>query len=120
MPSNGPFHRYPVDCWRFYPDSGVALQNWARRNGVQATMLESFTGPQNSGTWNDFVAVFVKNEAEAGRYPSRITEHYSAVTNGLVGGDDQFINERFWPADQATLPRRAMRRIKAMFGRYPD
>jgi SAM-dependent methyltransferase len=26
-PSNGPFHRFPVDCWRFYPDSGVALQN---------------------------------------------------------------------------------------------
>jgi SAM-dependent methyltransferase len=24
-PSNGPFHRYPVDCWRFYPDSGNAL-----------------------------------------------------------------------------------------------
>src|SRR4051812_2658915 len=22
VPSNGAFHRYPVDCWRFYPDSG--------------------------------------------------------------------------------------------------
>ena len=26
-PSNGAFHRYPVDCWRFYPDSGKALVN---------------------------------------------------------------------------------------------
>jgi SAM-dependent methyltransferase len=25
VPSNGPFHRHPVDCWRFYPDSGDAL-----------------------------------------------------------------------------------------------
>lgn len=24
-PSSGDFHRYPVDCWRFYPDSGRAL-----------------------------------------------------------------------------------------------
>jgi SAM-dependent methyltransferase len=33
VPSNGQFHRYPVDCWRFYPDSGVALQNWGKRSG---------------------------------------------------------------------------------------
>jgi hypothetical protein len=120
VPSNGPFHRYPVDCWRFYPDSGGALQNWARRNGVQALMLESFTGPQNTGAWNDFVAVFVKDAEEAKRYPKRITDRYSEVTNGLVGGGEGFINERFWPADQATLTRRAMRRVKALFGKRPD
>jgi SAM-dependent methyltransferase len=120
VPSNGPFHRYPVDCWRFYPDSGVALQNWARRNGVQALMLESFTGPQNTGAWNDFVAVFVKDAKETKHYPRRIMSHYSHVTNGLVAGDDQFINERFWTADQATLPRRALRRIRAAFGKHPD
>lgn len=28
-PSNGAFHRYPVDCWRFYPDAGDALVRWA-------------------------------------------------------------------------------------------
>ena len=27
-PSNGEFHRYPVDCWRFYPDAAQALVNW--------------------------------------------------------------------------------------------
>jgi SAM-dependent methyltransferase len=27
VPSNGDYHIYPVDCWRFYPDSGIALQN---------------------------------------------------------------------------------------------
>jgi len=26
-PSNHEFHRYPLDCWRFYPDAGVALCN---------------------------------------------------------------------------------------------
>ena len=35
VPSNGAFHRYPVDCWRFYPDSGGALVKWAQRNGYR-------------------------------------------------------------------------------------
>ena len=26
--SNGDYHSWPVDCWRFYPDSGIALINW--------------------------------------------------------------------------------------------
>lgn len=42
-PSNGVFHRYPVDCWRFYPDSGRALVTWAKRNQINATVL---------GGWN--------------------------------------------------------------------
>ena len=31
VPSNGNFHRYPVDCWRFYRNSGNALARWAQR-----------------------------------------------------------------------------------------
>ena len=27
-PSAGPVHRYPVDCWRFYPDAYKALSEW--------------------------------------------------------------------------------------------
>ena len=33
VPSTGSFHRYPVDCWRFYPDSGAALVKWAQLHG---------------------------------------------------------------------------------------
>ena len=43
-PSNGAYHRYPVDCWRFYPDSGVALQNWGNRSGYECALLEFFIG----------------------------------------------------------------------------
>jgi SAM-dependent methyltransferase len=35
VPSNGSFHRYPVDCWRFYPDSGAALARWGQHNGYR-------------------------------------------------------------------------------------
>jgi SAM-dependent methyltransferase len=29
-PTAGPVHRYPVDCWRFYPDAYAALSKWAK------------------------------------------------------------------------------------------
>lgn len=63
-PSNGPFHRYPVDCWRFYPDSGRALEAYARKNGHTLMLVESFTADRRNDTWNDFVAVFKKGEED--------------------------------------------------------
>lgn len=33
-PSRGPEHRFPVDCWRFYPDGFRALARWARLDVV--------------------------------------------------------------------------------------
>jgi SAM-dependent methyltransferase len=92
VPSNGAFHRHPVDCWRFYPDSGIALQNWGRRNGYPVVLLESFVGLQNGDTWNDFVAVFLKDPAYLGRYPERLLDRHRDVMNGLCYGADDFIN----------------------------
>jgi len=57
-PSNHAFHRYPVDCWRFYPDAGVALVEWGRRRGVQVELVESFVARPAASGWADFVAVF--------------------------------------------------------------
>ena len=67
-PSNGPYHRCPTDCWRFYPDSGLALQNWGRRSGYDVTLLESFIGGRKYDYWNDYVAVFVKDSANLAQY----------------------------------------------------
>ena len=60
VPSNGPYHRFPVDCWRFYPDSGAALVRWGRRNGVHGALLESYICNQYMESWNDVVCVFVE------------------------------------------------------------
>jgi SAM-dependent methyltransferase len=94
-PSNGPFHRYPVDCWRFYPDSGAALVTWARRCGLQPALLESYVSAQsaiNPWGWNDFVAVFVKDEACADRHARRILDTKSDFFNGMVRGGGWFSN----------------------------
>lgn len=109
-PSNGVFHRYPTDCWRFYPDSGVALAKWGKRNGFEPAVLESFTGWQRQDVWNDFVCVFVKDEVFAHNYPRRITDRISNYTNGLSYPDlDQFLNESELPED---LKKRYFKRIK--------
>jgi len=71
-PANGAFHRYPVDCWRFYPDSANALVTWAKRNGMNPQVLESFTTRQRLDIWNDFVAIFVKDATHAHLHPGRM------------------------------------------------
>lgn len=69
-PSRGNYHRYPVDCWRFYPDSGMALVTWGKRSGFNPLLLESYI--QSDGLWGDFVGVFLKDAAHASMYPDRI------------------------------------------------
>lgn len=92
VPANAAVHRYPVDCWRFYPDSGMALQKWAHRNGVRAALLECLTGKQMAGLMNDFTAVYVKDETLAGSYPKRILDSYEHYTWGYVRGANKYMN----------------------------
>ena len=72
-PSNGPYHRYPVDCWRFYPDSAQALARWGQKNNIPCVALESFTGTPKHDVWEDYVAVILKDEKFANTYSKRIS-----------------------------------------------
>lgn len=108
VPFNGAFHRYPVDCWRFYPDAGVALANWGRRNGLNIALLESFVGNQGQQMMNDFVGVFLKDAAHRDKHPRRILDSFPHYSNGVVLGSDQFKN---FVAE--TEDRRAHQRLKA-------
>lgn len=88
-PSNGMVHRYPIDGWRFYPDAGHALVNWARRQGLPALLLESFIAPKmgpvgGDGMWNDFVAVFLKDEKHVAAHPRRIADCVPAAEFGYA------------------------------------
>ena len=82
VPSNGMYHRYPVDCWRFYPDSGEALAGWARRVGFQVNLIESFVGARSEeNIWNDFVAVFQKKTDQQCCFTETILDRISGYTN---------------------------------------
>jgi SAM-dependent methyltransferase len=103
-PSNGSFHRYPVDCWRFYPDSGIALQNWAHRNGLNdAALLESFIGIQKNDIWNDFVAVFIKSKKHAPYFEKRMINTLTEYSNGHLKGSEKILNLEDQPFDQLII-----------------
>lgn len=116
VPSNGAFHRYPVDCWRFYPDAGSALVTWAKRQGMNPVLLESFITPQHQDVWNDFLAVFVKDERFLHQYPSRMIKAVEKFENGKVSGSDQIYSFTQFPEDIRRL-NDAVQRLAAMEGR---
>lgn len=110
-PSNGAFHRYPVDCWRFYPDSGKALVRWGQRNGFDSLLLESYTSLQQQDLWNDFVCVILRDAAALPLYPHRILPGITGYTNGLCHPQlDRFLNPQALTEDQRLLERELARR----------
>jgi len=96
-PSNGAFHRYPVDCWRFFPDSGHALADWGKMSDYpKCEMLESFTGDPDNDIWKDFVAVFIKDISYVDLYPTRIVDTHQSYTNGMKFGQPIISNLDWW------------------------
>ncbi len=57
-PSGGPEHRYPVDCWRFYPDGFAALARFASLEVSEIYSQNGTTGyADGSDMWQDTVLV---------------------------------------------------------------
>ncbi len=116
VPSNGAFHRYPVDCWRFYPDAGSALVTWAKRQGMNPALLESFVTAQHADIWNDFLAVFVKDQHQVDRHPNRMIKAAGAFENGKVFGSDKIFAFTEMPEDIRRL-NDAVRQLAGLEGR---
>ena len=68
-PLNGWVHRYPMDVYRFYPDAGIGLVEWSRREFPHLELVESFISERDGDIWNDFCAVFSKTKT---RNPKKI------------------------------------------------
>jgi SAM-dependent methyltransferase len=57
-PSGGPEHRYPADCWRFYPDGFMALARFASLEVLDVYSQSGTTGHSDgSDVWRDTVLV---------------------------------------------------------------
>lgn len=61
-PSDGPYHAYPVDNWRFYLDSWKALAKWAVKNKYNIILIESYIDKNLSSckNWHDSIGIFQK------------------------------------------------------------
>lgn len=95
-PSNGDYHSYPIDCWRFYPDSALALSDWGKYNGINCEVLERYTSDKENDIWSDYVAVFIKDKSNMDKYSNRIIDTFSNYTNGSVYPNVNIINEVKW------------------------
>lgn len=124
-PSNGAVHRWPVDCWRFYPDAGDALVRWAERNELSPALLESYVSSMDSEGWSDFVSVYVKDAAHAERYPRRVVESAGQpFSNAKVHGGTALLRDQPLTEEQRLLRfsgvyhvTRLVRRLGEMWGR---
>jgi SAM-dependent methyltransferase len=101
-PSNGYVHRYPVDCWRFYPDSGVALAEWGRKQGYEVSLLESFITDEDRSEnpleiWNDFVAVFMKGSIADEKYPLRMMDLRNDYSNARQPNAADLLRPHLFP-----------------------
>jgi len=56
-PSSGPEHRYPLDCWRYYPDGMRALGKWS---GLECVHASTFWMETELFLWGDTVGIFSK------------------------------------------------------------
>jgi hypothetical protein len=101
-PSNGAYHGYPYDNWRFYPDAALALEAWARRNGQEVFVIESFIGPQIGSGWNDYVMIFQKT-APARLGQRRVFEFFPGSYNIRKFGHQEIINFASHPQDDQII-----------------
>ena len=57
-PSSGPEHRYPMDCWRFYPDGMVSLAHFAQMEVIEAvTQWKDLGYADGSDSWHDSMLI---------------------------------------------------------------
>lgn len=86
-PSSGPEHRYPLDCWRIYPDGFVSLSKLAGLDVVEvSTQWEDLGYADGSDVWHDSMCVGRRPQLNAWqemKVSSRRWLQHRALTMGL-------------------------------------
>lgn len=80
VPSRGPEHRYPVDCWRFYKDGMEALAHYGELVLLEATTDWEPHPEPDSALWGDSVGVYFKPQCSfLGKLRSNIRYRFAQV-----------------------------------------
>lgn len=89
-----PYHRYPVDCWRFMPDAAKGLETWGNYNGIPVKVLETFTVvplPESDCPCFDWCGIFIKDKAFMHLYTKKMVDSLILSTINIfkfVDGND--------------------------------
>ena len=62
-PSSGAVHRYPVDCWRFYPDSAQAITQYAGLELIEANMEQNRLRKRVRTDWKETIVIARKSSS---------------------------------------------------------
>ena len=84
-PSAGHVHRFPLDCWRFYPDGFPALAHFAGLTLIEQHVDESYAYPENA-FWGD-VFIVLRRPARSAEDESRWRERHAAAMRSARGLD---------------------------------
>jgi SAM-dependent methyltransferase len=95
-PSNGDYHRYPIDSWRFYPDSCFSLNEWGKRHKFNCGVIERYTSNSGDDIWSDYVSIFIKDINQIGLYQNRIINKFTDFKNGSIYPHTDLINSKIW------------------------
>jgi len=81
-PSRGPEHKYPVDCWRYYPDGFYALAKWAGLEILEAKTNWGASGfSDGSDQWGDTFCILYKPENHNGKIKPQYTRRIAFDVN---------------------------------------
>ncbi len=83
-PSRGSEHRYPQDCWRFYPDGYRALAKYTGAELLEVTTDWQPHPDPGSSEWGDTVGVFRKLQKRSLR--TRVARILARASNKLLAG----------------------------------
>lgn len=83
-PSNGPYHGYPGDNWRFYADSWASLEKWGIGNGYNIKLVESYISSSEGKSptdypWEDSVGIYIKGEGVSDNITSQPEHFYENI-----------------------------------------
>ena len=95
-PSAGPIHRFPVDCYRFYPDAFHAL---ARFTGCSVIDIWH----DERGPWRDVVGIFSKQPKPRWSCPARRITSREEL-KAIRGREEEAIKPRLY-ADRPDIDR---------------
>jgi SAM-dependent methyltransferase len=56
-PSSGPEHRFPVDCWRFFPDGLKTLARYAMLDTLESYICSEISNDGEENIWKDAVLI---------------------------------------------------------------
>ncbi len=117
-PSNGNYHRFPADNWRFYPDAGLALCQWGRRQGYNVSLVESFIAPRAQDIWNDCVMVFTRATALASG--ARLSERVRGAMNVRSSAAPETIGNHTRQTEDQRLLETVLRTLQATKAAAPQ